>query len=235
MILANDVLALDDGIIEAIIVEERSGEHVVVDHATKDNSMHPITLGGKQDQLVLPELILGVATQFRRGLSPPRVVAVSYGDVGVLFCHLTDTQAMVVAAYTESLGKVMHLTEQYIQRFAETERGVGSDLIKSATETEDIVLRYLAKRHPSGSIAVDNVAHRKLDNRWVVNGSWRAAYRLGTKRYSVEVDAGTGSIAKFTSTPTAQPALRILGLVSLSAGLAALALLVYLVLAFYVK
>lgn len=235
MILANDVLALDDGIIEAIIVEERSGEHVVVDHATKDNSMHPITLSGKQDQLVLPELILGVATQFRRGLSPPRVVAVSYGDVGVLFCHLTDTQAMVVAAYTESLGKIMQLTEQYIQRFAE--RGVGSDLIKSATEAEDIVLRYLAKRHLSGkgSIAVDNVAHRKLDNRWVVNGSWRAAYRLGTKRYSVEIDASTGSITKFTSTPTGQPASRILGLVSLSAGLAALALLVYLVLAFYVK
>jgi hypothetical protein len=234
MSLANDVLALHEGIIEAIIVEERSGEHAVVDHATRNNSTHSLTFGAKHDQLVLPELILGVATQFRRGLVPPKIVAVSYGDIGVLFCHLTENRALVIAAYSESLSKVMELTEEYLQRLAERERA-GVDLINSATEAEQTVRHYLAKRGVNGKVSVDNVEHRKLDNRWVVNGSWPGAYWRGTKRYSVEVDAATGSILKFGSASGSRSALRVLGFVSLSAGLVALALLAYLLYVLYVK
>jgi hypothetical protein len=240
MSLANDILAIHEGVIEAFIVEERSGEHAVIDHATKDNSVHPITLNAKHDQLVLPELILGVAAQFRRGLFPPKVVGVSYGDIGVLFCHLTDKQVLVVTAYSENLSRVMELTEEYVQRFAETGRDVSSNRIKSATEAEAVVQQYLANRRESAGayISVDDVAYAEFGNRWVVNGSF------GTKRYSVEVEARTGSIMKFTSTPEPgstvqasglQPRLTLSWLAFWLAGFAALALLVYSVYAFYVK
>ena len=240
MSLANDVLALHEGIIEAFIVEERSGEHVVIEHATKDNSTHTISLTAKHDQLVLPELILGVAAQFRRGLFPPKVVGVSYGDIGVLFCHLTEQQVLVVTAYSESLSKVMALTEEYVQRLAGREGSVSPNLIKSALEAEVVVQRYLASRRESegAKVVVDDIAYSELGNRWIVNGS------VGTKRYSVEVEARTGSIMRFTSTSEPQstsggswlqPRLSLSWLAFWLAGLTALGLLVYSVYAFYVK
>jgi hypothetical protein len=237
MSLANDILAIHEGVIEAFIVEERSGEHAVIDHATKNNSTRTITLNAKHDQLVLPELILGVAAQFRRGLFPPRVVGVSYGDIGVLFCHLNDRQVLVVTAYSENLPTVMQLTEEYVQRFAETERDASSNRIKSATEAEAIALQYLGNRRESegANISVDDVSYSELGNRWVVNGSF------GPKRYFVEVEARTGSIMRFTSTLESGSTIGVPDLPHFSwswllfwlAGFAALALLVYSVYAFY--
>ena len=237
MSLANDILAIHEGVIEAFIVEERSGEHAVIDHATKNNSTHTITLNAKRDQLVLPELILGVAAQFRRGLFPPRIVGVSYGDIGVLFCHLNDRQVLVVTAYSENLPTVMQLTEEYVQKFAETERDAGSNRIKSATEAEAIALQYLGSRRESqgANISVDDVSYSEVGNRWVVNGSF------GTRRFFVEVEARTGAIMRFTSTLESGSTIGVANSPHFSwnwllfwlAGFAALALLVYSVYAFY--
>jgi hypothetical protein len=234
MSVADDVLALHEDIIEAIILEEHSGEHSIVDHVQRE-STHSIILLGKKDQLLLPEIILSVATQFRPGFFPPKMVAVPYGDVGVLFCQLTDTRVMVVTAHSASLPKVMELTSDYLQKFAEKESGV--TLIKSANEAEQVVRRYLENRHVSDAakISVDDVVYRKVDNRWIVSGSWRGTYWFRSKHYLVEVDAGTGLIMRFNSTVAPRSVFRILGFVCLSAGLVTVALLVYLVYAFYAK
>ena len=183
---------------------------------------------------MLPALILGVAAQFRMGRFPPKMVAIPYGDVDVLFCQLVDKRIMVIAAYSNSLPKVMELTSAYLQKF--TEKGSRANLIKSAAEAEQAVRQYLENGHvPSNTnISVDDVIYREVENRWTVSGSWPAHW-FREKHYSVELDAATGLIMRFNSTPAPRSMLRTLSLVCLSAGLVALALLLYLVYAFYAK
>jgi hypothetical protein len=230
-----DVLALHEGIIEAFIVEEHSGDHVVVDRASRSDSMPSKTLWAKHEQLLLPELVLGAVTQFRRGLSPPKIVGVSYGDMGVLFCHLSDNQTLVLATQPEALSKVMKLAEEYVQKFAETKERIDSNLIKSAIEAEDIVRGYLLNRrmHGGKSISIDEVSYRESDGRWIVGASFTGVLPLTTKHYSVQIDARSGAIMSLAATSASK--FRILGLVSLSVGLASLVLLVFLLLAFFAK
>ena len=234
--LANDVLALQESILEVIIVEERSGEHVVVGHATRNNSRPTLSFGSKQDQLILPEIILGVATQFRRGFLPPKMVAASYGDLNVVFCHLTEKQALVIAAHPEGLSKVMEVMEEYLQKYTESER-TGSDLIRSAIEAEEVARHYLTTRAVSGKgkFSTETVSRNNPDGHWRVTGSWRTDEWRGTRKCSVEIDAQTGSITKFATSPEAHSALRNLALVSLGAGLVALGLLAYLLYWVYLK
>ncbi|HUK29426.1 MAG TPA: hypothetical protein VLV31_13460 [Candidatus Acidoferrales bacterium] len=233
--LANDVLALHESILEVIIVEERSGEHVVVDHTTRNNSRPPLSFGSKQDQLVLPELILGVATQFRRGFLPPKIVAASYGDLGVLFCHLTEKQALVIATQREELSKVMELMEEYLQSFTESER-TGSDLVHSAIEAEEVARHYLATRASGrGRFSVENVSRNNPDDHWMVTGSLRAGEWRGARKCSGEIDARTGSIMKFATNPSPHLGLRVLALISLGVGFVGLGLLAYLLYGVYVK
>ena len=198
MSVANQVLALHEGIIEALILEEHSGEHSIVDRATRD-SAHPTVIGGKEDQLMLPALILGVATQFRMGRFPPKMVAIPYGDVGVLFCQLTGKRVMVVTAYSDSLTKVMELTDGYTHKFDEKESH--ANLIKSVAEAEQAVRRYLEGRREYGAAntSVDDVAYREVDNRWVVSGAGLDFWSRG-RRYLVELDAQTGLVMRFNST-----------------------------------
>ena len=196
--MANDVLALHEDIIEALILEEHSGEHSIIDRATRD-SAHSTVIAGKEDQLMLPALILGVAAQFRMGRFPPKMVAVPYGDVGVLFCQLTGKRVMVVTAYTDSFTKVMELTDGYIQKFGEKESRV--NLIKSAAEAEQAVRRYLESRREYGAanVSVDDITYREVDNRWVVSGAWLDSWSRG-RHYLVELDARTGLVMRFNST-----------------------------------
>ena len=233
MSVADDVLALHEDILEAIVLEEHSGEHSIVSHAERE-SAHSLAVLGKEDQRLIPELILSVATQFRSGSFSPKMVAVPYSDVGVLFCRLTDTQVMVVTAHSNSLPKVMEVTSDYLEKFAEKESGVN---IKSAPEAEQVVRRYLENRDGSGAakISVDDIVYRRVDNRWLVNGSWRGGHWFRGKHYLIELDAGTGMIMRFSSTAESRSLFRMLGLVCLSAGLVALAFLLYLVYTFYAK
>ena len=72
MSVADDVLALHEDILEAIVLEEHSGEHSVVFHVQRESG-HSLPVLGKEDQLLIPELILSVATQFRSGSFSPKL------------------------------------------------------------------------------------------------------------------------------------------------------------------
>ena len=229
-----DVLALHEGIIEAFIVEEHSGDHVVVDHASRSNSMSLRTLWAKHEQLLLPELILGAATQFRRGLSPPKVVGISYGDMGVLFCHIPDNQTLVVATRPDTLSQVMELAEEYVQDLPESKERMESNLVRSAIEAEDVARGYLSKRTRGGSdILIDGVDYREADCRWTVRASTANTFPFTARHYSIQIEARNGWV--MSSTVTSASKLRALGLVSLVVGLSALALILSIILGVYSK
>ena len=227
-------MALHEGIIEAFIVEEHSGDHVVVDHASRNNSMTLRTLWAKHEQLLLPELVLGAATQFRRGLSPPKVVGISYGDVGILICHLPENQTLVIATRPETLSQVMDLTEEYVQDLPANKERVESNLVRSAIEAEDIARGYLNTRTHAGSeILIDEIEYCESDCRWIVRASTASTWKFRGRHYSTQIDAHNGWI--MSSTTTSASNLRVLGLVSLLVGLSTFALVLSLILVFYSK
>lgn len=201
MALARSILALHDGIREAFVLEERPGQYVVVDEATRDGasllseSMHAVR---KHAQLI-PTVILGGAAQFTGEPDSLKLVGILYQKGGVIFTHLTEKKLLALSTTAESLYSVMKAVNDALPGLLEQEFGVRAGGVKSAAEAEDIARSYLVGRL-RGSIFVDEISHRGADHRWMVHGSYRPSRWVYSKRFQVELEADNGSVIRFVST-----------------------------------
>jgi hypothetical protein len=203
MALARSVLALHDGIREAFVLEEKSGQYVVVDEATRDGgSLLSESLNEvRKHAPLVPAVILGGAAQFAGDPDSLKLVGILYRNGGVIFTHLDEKKLLALSTSPENLSSVMESVNQNLPGLLEREVGEKAGGVKSAAEAEDIARSYLVGRLRV-SICVDEVSYRGADHRWMVQGSYRPSRWVYSKRFQVELGADNGSVMRFASTST---------------------------------
>ena len=227
--LADDVLALHDGIREVLILEERAGQHMIIEEAARDSGSQDL-LAGRLEEVhggasLAPNIILGAAEQFGGDPGGLRLVGMLYKKNGVILCNLSETRLLAMSTSTESFPSVLVIMNKSLPRLIE-ESGVRlkEGAVRSAAVAEDIARFFLeGKIHGPLSVSVDDVAHRGINHRWDVHGSYRSPSSITSKRFQIEIDSENGSVMRFSS-PSSRPALLV---VEIAALIGAAALLVW--------
>lgn len=204
--LADDVLALHDGIREVLILEERAGQHVIIEEAVRDSVSQDL-LGGRLVEVhggvsLAPNIILGAAEQFGGDPGGLKLVGILYKRNGVILCNLSETRLLAISTSPDSFHSVMVIVNKSLPRLIE-EAGVRlkEGAVRSAAVAEDIARFFLeGKIHGPLSVSVDDVTHRGINHRWEVHGSYRSPSSITSKRFQIEIDAENGSVMRFSST-----------------------------------
>jgi hypothetical protein len=199
---ADEVLALHQDIHEVFILEERSGEQMIVGDASRKG----VTLladsikSSRNTGMLAPMIILGSAGQFVGQQS--RVVGIEYEKGGVVFVPFGEDMVLALSTKVDSLSDVMRTITAALPRLKERayEIPMEAGAVTSAAHAESEARRFLAGRFPDGSapILVNEVSYRSLDQRWEVHGSYKPRIWGQSKRFQVEVDAADGFVKKFT-------------------------------------
>jgi hypothetical protein len=226
--LAEEVLALHEGIREVFILEERSGRFMATDRAVRDGDKllsGNIDLAGSNATLALA-VIVGAATQLAGESGPARLVGIMYDKGGVFFCHLDENRVLALSTSPESLYNVMQTLKDSLPGLigAATER-----VVKSAPDAEKTARYYLANRTGgSPRVMIDGVSYQGATRRWEIHGSYRPIAGIRSKHFQLEVDADDGSVMEFDSSNSSSWSITIVvGLASMFAAICLLAWLIY--------
>lgn len=229
--LADDVLALHDGIREVLILEERAGQHVIVEEAARDGVEQELLASRLEEAhggvSLAPNIILGAAEQFGGDPGGLKLVGMLYKKSGVILCNLSESRLLAISTSLESFHSVMEIMNKSLPRLIE-ESGVRikEGAVRSAAVAEDIARFFLeGKIHGPVAVSVDDVAHRGINHRWDVHGSYRSPSSITSKRFQIEIDAENGSVMRFSSPSSRFPLL----FVELAALIGAAALLLWMV------
>jgi hypothetical protein len=231
--LAEEVLALHDGIREVFILEERGGRFLVTDEAARgDTKMlsSKIDLVGLNAPLA-PAVILGAATQFGGEPAPPSVIGILYNKGGIVFSQLEENRLLAVSTSPAGLYNVMETLNGALPGLI-GEHAFGAkaeSVVKSAADAENIARYYVAGRTGgSAHIVVDGVSYQGANRRWEVKGAYRAIGGIRSKHFQLEVDGDDGSVMKFASSNSSGlPVTLIVELVSLVAAIGLLGWWIY--------
>jgi hypothetical protein len=203
--LTEDVLALHDGIREVLILEERAGQHVIVEEATRQGAAR--SLSARLDELsggvsLAPNIILGASEQFGGEPGGLKLVGMLYKKNGVVLCNLTEFRVLAISTSPESFYMVMEVMSKSLPRLVEeSELHVKEGAVRSAAVAEDIARFFLeGKIHGPLYLSIDDVAHRAINRRWEVHGTYRTPRAITSKRFQIEIDAENGSVMRFSST-----------------------------------
>ncbi len=230
MSLTEHVLALHEGIAEALILEERAGHLVVVEEATRDKAA---TLSNLIDETTEnaalgPALILGAATQFSKTPGSLKLVGILYGDAGIILTYFGENKLLAISTETSSFSSTMQLVNDALPSLIkELETGSKTlGAVKSATEAGEIARAYVANARKSSRISVDEITYHAANHRWEVHGTYRSWLVTPSKDFQVELDGDEGAILSFRSSPPTS-VLFALELVALLAALSLAAWLIY--------
>ena len=198
--LADQVLALHNGIQEVFILEDRGGDNVVVCEATRSGMT---VLADSMDRAAKhgvfgPIVVFGAAGQFS-GMQT-KLVGVAYEKAGLVFAPFDDNKSLALSTSPETLYEVMKSTSEALLRLKElareTHRKTGA--IVSAGQAEESARFFLVgKLRASARIRVDEVTYRAADQRWGVFGSCQSRLWSYPRRFQVEVDSSDGSVKRF--------------------------------------
>ena len=201
--LAEDVLALHDGIREVLILEERAGQFVVTEEAARDDAS---LLAERMNEVsrnapLVPTIILGAANQFGGEPAALKLVGMLYRKGGVMFSYLDENRVLAISTTSESFSSVIEVVNKSITRLREEYEIRGkTGAVRSAAVAEDIARFFLeGKVHGPAYVSIDDVSYRGINHRWEVHGSYRSSRSITSKRFQVEVDAENGSVMRFSS------------------------------------
>ena len=203
MKLAEDVLALHDGIREVLILEERAGQFVVTEEAARDDTS---LLADRMNEAsrnapLAPTIILGAASQFGGEPGALRIVGMLYRKGGIMFSHLDENRVLAISTSPESFSDVVEVVNKSLPRLREEFESRGkAGAVRSAAVAEDIARFFLeGKVRGPAKVSIDDVSYRGINHRWEVHGSYRSSRSILSKRFQVEVDAENGSVMRFSS------------------------------------
>jgi len=204
MTLTQNVLALHDGIDEAVILEERSGRLALVEDAARDNArtLSDIIEETTESTALGPALILGTATQFRKGQGVLRLVGILYGDMGIILTYFGESKLLAVRTETSSLGEAMQLMYDKLPSLIRKSEAAAEKLIavKSAVEAGTFARDYINSVSHSSRIFINEISYHSENGRWVVCGTYRSFFIAPSKRFELEIDEKEGAIFSFRST-----------------------------------
>jgi hypothetical protein len=198
--LAESILALHPDILEVYIIEERDGQNVVTDEASKSGAS---LLAEGMNQMgtnapLSPSIILGAAGQILQGSKPTKLVGILYAGGGVIMSPIDEGKLFVASTSPSSLFDVMRTIAESIPRITQGRGTVNA--VNSASDAEDRVIAFLAKppQQPYSSVHVEEVAYENAYQVWNIRG-WLQT-RIRRRRFQMNIAATDGAILKFSST-----------------------------------
>ena len=198
--LAESILALHPDILEVYIIEERDGQNVVTDEASKSGAS---LLAEGMNQMgtnapLSPSIILGAAGQILQGSKPTKLVGILYAGGGVIMSPIDEVTLFVASTTPSSLFDVMRSLADSLTRITQGRGSVNA--VNSASEAEDRAIAFLAKppQQSYSSVHIDEVAYQNIEQVWSIHG-WLQT-RIRRRRFQMNVAARDGAILKFSST-----------------------------------
>jgi hypothetical protein len=198
--LAESILALHPEILEVYIIEERDGQNVVTDEASKSGAS---LLADGMNQMGInaplsPSIILGAAGQILQGRKPTRLVGILYAGGGVIMSPVNEGTLFVASTTPSSLFDVMRRIAEFLPRITEGFRGT-VNAVNSASEAEQIAIAFLTKRPPQqaySNVHIDEVAYQNSEQLWSIRGWGQSRIR---RSFHMDVAARDGAILRFSS------------------------------------
>jgi len=198
--LAEYLLTIHDGISEVFILEEKTGEIVVIDEAVRKG---PILFAdqvgkGRQFASLTPLMILGSAGQMNEGREPI-LAGILYDRAGAIFAPLSGKRIFAISTSPDSFYDAMQSIAKALPEILQEQRLAPSEsvAVKSAPEAEDVARHFLANRLPYAVVLVHEISCRRTDQLWDIKGSYRLPDWKFLKTFRVEIGTQTGEIMGF--------------------------------------
>ena len=205
MRLTEEVLALHPGILKVFMLEERDGKLLVVEETAKTGNgklAYEIDESLRSGALT-PLLILGAATEFNKNSSTLKLVGFLYGNGGVIFAHITEDRLIAICTdasrFHEAMQTLSGALPSLIRELAPPLRPGG--YVKSAEGAEEITRTYVARASKASEVSVDEVTLNQTRRMWEIHGSHRSSSLTRSRKFQLQLDAETGAVIGFTSTP----------------------------------
>ena len=205
MRLTEEVLALHPGILKVFMLEERDGKLLVVEESAKPGNgklAYEIDESLRSGALT-PLLILGAATEFNKNSSTLKLVGFLYGNGGVIFAHITEDRLIAICTdasrFHEAMQTLSGALPSLIRELAPPLRPGG--YVKSAEGAEEITRTYVARASKASEVSVDEVTLNQTRRMWEIHGSHRSSSLTRSRKFQLQLDAETGAVIGFTSTP----------------------------------
>ena len=205
MRLTDEVLALHPGILKVFMLEERDGKLLVVEETAKPGNgklAYEIDESLRSGALT-PLLILGAATEFNKNSSTLKLVGFLYGNGGVIFTHITEDKLIAICTdaprFHEAMQTLNGALPSLIRELTPPLRPGG--YVKSAEGAEEITRTYVARASKASEVSVDEVTLNQTRRMWEIHGSHRSSPLTRSRKFQLQLDAETGAVVGFTSTP----------------------------------
>ena len=207
MKLAESILALHPEILEVYVIEERDGQNVVTDEASKSGAS---LLADGMNQMgrnapLSPSIILGATGQILQGSRPTKLVGILYSGGGVIMSPIDESKLFIASTTPSGLFDVMQKIAESLPRIIQGFGGM-VNAVNSASEAEERAIAFLTRRSPeqsSSSVSIDEVTYLNTDQTWSINGSLQS--RIRRRKFHIDVGARDGSILRFSSTRPLTP------------------------------
>jgi len=203
--LTDEVLALHPGILKVFMLEERDGKLLVVEETAKPGNgklAYEIDESLRSGALT-PLLILGAATEFNKNSSTLKLVGFLYGNGGVIFTHITEDKLIAICTdaprFHEAMQTLNGALPSLIRELTPPLRPGG--YVKSAEGAEEITRTYVARASKASEVSVDEVTLNQTRRMWEIHGSHRSSPLTRSRKFQLQLDAETGAVVGFTSTP----------------------------------
>jgi len=203
--LTDEVLALHSGILKVFMLEERDGKLLVMEEAAKPGNgklAYEIDESLRSGALT-PLLILGAATEFNKNSSILKLVGFLYANGGVFFVHICEDRLLAICTdasrFHEAMQTLNGALPSLIRELAPHLRSAG--YVKSAEGAEEITRTYVARASKASQVSVDEVTLNQTRRMWEIHGSHRSAALTRSRKFQLQLDAETGAVIGFTSTP----------------------------------
>ena len=187
------------------MLEERDGKLLVVEETAKTGNgklAYEIDESLRSGALT-PLLILGAATEFNKNSSTLKLVGFLYGNGGVIFAHITEDRLIAICTdasrFHEAMQTLSGALPSLIRELAPPLRLGG--YVKSAEGAEEITRTYVARASKASEVSVDEVTLNQTRRMWEIHGSHRSSSLTRSRKFQLQLDAETGAVIGFTSTP----------------------------------
>jgi hypothetical protein len=203
--LTDEVLVLHPAILKVFMLEERDGKLFVVEEAAQPGNgklAYEIDESLRSGALT-PLLILGAATEFNKNTSILKLVGFLYANGGVIFTHISDDRLLAICTDAPRFHEAMQILNgalpSLVRELAPPLRPGG--YVKSAEGAEEITRTYVARASRSSQVSVDEVTLNQAKRMWEIHGSHRSSPLTRSRKFQLQLDAETGAVIGFTSTP----------------------------------
>ena len=203
--LTDEVLVLHPSILKVFMLEERDGKLFVVEESAKpgDGKLAYEIDESLRSGALTPLLILGAATEFNKNLSVLRLVGFLYANGGVIFTRISEERLLAICTEASRFHEAMQILNgailSLIRELATPLRPAG--YVKSAEGAEEITRTFVARASRSSQVSVEEVILNQTRRIWEIRGSNRSSALTRSKKFQLQLDAETGAVIGFTSTP----------------------------------